>query len=321
MAGGGCGGADQRSYLIPVLEAMLAQFPFRIRGFHSDNGSEFINHTVAKLLNKLLIEQTKSRPRHSNDNGLAEAKNGAVVRKHMGYDHIAGAACGSDRRLLPGAFQSVSELSPAVRCAGGDGQREREDETNVPVVRDAVGDPASIAGAGRAPSAGLNDCRIRAAGGRENGQCGGRADAGREAETFRRLSNPEERVRQQRKHLITAQKTRGKVRGALPGPPPGGHPLKPPGAVEMPGGGRRWKTLVSRYGKIAARRRVSHRRPPPLEIAEGAISTFPQRRRVSLSREKHAAPLGRIRMWQCPNSERRPGFAGQFAPGSRLILQ
>jgi transposase InsO family protein len=77
------------AYLIPVLEAMLAQFPFRILGFHSDNGSEFINHTVAKLLNKLLIEQTKSRPRHSNDNGLAEAKNGAVVRKHMGYNHIA----------------------------------------------------------------------------------------------------------------------------------------------------------------------------------------------------------------------------------------
>jgi transposase InsO family protein len=67
---------------------MLKQFPFRILGFHSDNGSEFINHTVAKLLNKLLIEQTKSRPRHSNDNGLAEAKNGAVVRKHMGYTHI-----------------------------------------------------------------------------------------------------------------------------------------------------------------------------------------------------------------------------------------
>jgi transposase InsO family protein len=77
------------SFLIPVLEAMLAQFPFRIRSFHSDNGSEFINHMVARLLNKLLIEQTKSRPRHSNDNGLVEAKNGAVVRKNMGYTHIA----------------------------------------------------------------------------------------------------------------------------------------------------------------------------------------------------------------------------------------
>lgn len=85
------GAASQISeaFLIPVLEAMLEQFPFRIHGFHSDNGSEFINHTVARLLNKLLIEQTKSRPRHSNDNGLVEAKNGAVIRKHIGWGHIA----------------------------------------------------------------------------------------------------------------------------------------------------------------------------------------------------------------------------------------
>ena len=79
------------AWLEPVLERMLRQFPFRIRGFHSDNGSEFINQTVAKLLNKLLIEQTKSRPRHCNDNGLVESKNGAVIRKHMGYGYIAAA--------------------------------------------------------------------------------------------------------------------------------------------------------------------------------------------------------------------------------------
>src|SRR6516164_7419762 len=78
------------AWLEPVLEALLRQFPFRIRGFHSDNGSEFINQTVSRLLNKLLIEQTKSRPRHSNDNGLVESKNGAVIRKHVGYGHIAG---------------------------------------------------------------------------------------------------------------------------------------------------------------------------------------------------------------------------------------
>lgn len=76
------------TYLEPVLAALLGQFPFRIRGFHSDNGSECINQTVAKLLNKLLIEQTKSRPRHSNDNGLVETKNGAIIRKHMGYGYI-----------------------------------------------------------------------------------------------------------------------------------------------------------------------------------------------------------------------------------------
>ena len=75
-------------YLEPLLKTMLRQFPFRILGFHTDNGSEFINRTVAQLLNKLLIEQTKSRPRQSGDNGLIETKNGAVIRKHMGYGYI-----------------------------------------------------------------------------------------------------------------------------------------------------------------------------------------------------------------------------------------
>jgi transposase InsO family protein len=70
--------------------SMLEQFPFRILGFHSDNGGEFINGTVQKLLNKLLIAQTKSRPRHSNDNALVECKSGAVIRKYLGYGYIAG---------------------------------------------------------------------------------------------------------------------------------------------------------------------------------------------------------------------------------------
>lgn len=76
------------AYLLPVLEAMLESFPFHILGFHADNGSEYINKTVAKLLEKLHAEFTKSRPRHSNDNGLAETKNGAIVRKHFGYSPI-----------------------------------------------------------------------------------------------------------------------------------------------------------------------------------------------------------------------------------------
>jgi len=76
------------AFLLPVLLAMIDQFPFVIEGFHSDNGSEYINHRVAKMLEKLRIEQTKSRSRHSNDNALAESKNASVVRKHMGYSHI-----------------------------------------------------------------------------------------------------------------------------------------------------------------------------------------------------------------------------------------
>lgn len=75
-------------YLIPVLEQLLDTFPFKVLGFHTDNGSEYINKRVAELLEKLLIEFTKSRSRQSNDNALAESKNGAVVRKLFGYSHI-----------------------------------------------------------------------------------------------------------------------------------------------------------------------------------------------------------------------------------------
>jgi transposase InsO family protein len=75
-------------YLIPALEQLLETFPFTVLGFHSDNGSEYINKRVAELLEKLRIEFTKSRSRHSNDNALAESKNGAVVRKLFGYSHI-----------------------------------------------------------------------------------------------------------------------------------------------------------------------------------------------------------------------------------------
>ncbi len=76
------------AYLVPVLQDLLDQYPFILREFHADNGSEFINHQVAGLLQKLLIQLTKSRPRRPNDNALVESKNGSIVRKYMGYAHI-----------------------------------------------------------------------------------------------------------------------------------------------------------------------------------------------------------------------------------------
>lgn len=75
-------------YLLPLLGKIIASYPYRIMNFHADNGSEYINSKVAEMLNNLLIKLTKSRPRHTNDNALAETKNGWVLRKWMGYGHI-----------------------------------------------------------------------------------------------------------------------------------------------------------------------------------------------------------------------------------------
>lgn len=85
----GCAERISEQHLLPVLEAMLHQFPFRVLGFHADNGSEYVNHKVAEMLNKLTVEFTRSRPNRSSDNALVEGKNGAVIRKHLGYGHIA----------------------------------------------------------------------------------------------------------------------------------------------------------------------------------------------------------------------------------------
>jgi len=84
----GCVEGISEQFLLPLLEELLWRFPFIILGFHSDNGSEYINYTVAKLLTKMMIEQTKSRSRRTNDNALVETKNGAIIRKHFGYVYI-----------------------------------------------------------------------------------------------------------------------------------------------------------------------------------------------------------------------------------------
>ncbi len=93
-------------FLIPVLTEMLETFPVNISGFHAENGSEYINHQVAKLLNKLHIELTKSRSRQSNDNALAESKNASVVRKTFGYSHT----------WLPISLRQTHGVPDAVAC-------------------------------------------------------------------------------------------------------------------------------------------------------------------------------------------------------------
>ena len=101
----GCCETISEAHLMPVLEAILHQFPFRIRSFHCDNGSEFLNHRVKKLLNKMLVSEfTKSRAHRTTDNALVEGKNGAVVRKHIGHEPIAARHADEVRRFYTADF-------------------------------------------------------------------------------------------------------------------------------------------------------------------------------------------------------------------------
>lgn len=92
--------------VLPALEEIISQYPFKIFNFHSDRGGENINYQVASLLQKLLIKQTKSRSYHSNDNALCETKNGSVIRKNMGWEHIDQKFCDRINYYLKNYFNS-----------------------------------------------------------------------------------------------------------------------------------------------------------------------------------------------------------------------
>jgi transposase InsO family protein len=104
----GCVETISERHVLPVLEAIPHQFPFQIAGFHSDNGSEFLNHRVARLMNKWLIEFTKSRACRTTDNALVEGKNGAIVRKHIGYGFNRRRA----RRRNPAVLHGAVRFNP-----------------------------------------------------------------------------------------------------------------------------------------------------------------------------------------------------------------
>jgi len=84
----GCAPRINVENLKPVLEAILHQFPFLILGFHVDNGSEYINYGISEMMEVMMVEFTKSRACRSQDNALVEGKNGAIIRKLIGYGHI-----------------------------------------------------------------------------------------------------------------------------------------------------------------------------------------------------------------------------------------
>lgn len=75
---------------MPVLERLPASFSCVVQGFHSGNGSKYVNYQVAALLEKLHVtEFTKARPWRGKDKGLAESKSGSALRKMFGRWHIA----------------------------------------------------------------------------------------------------------------------------------------------------------------------------------------------------------------------------------------
>ena len=76
-----------------MMHAILdieTSLPFPLRGFDSDNGSEFLNWHILKMFNdrKHKIQFTRSRPYKKNDNAHIEEKNWSVIRQYIGYERF-----------------------------------------------------------------------------------------------------------------------------------------------------------------------------------------------------------------------------------------
>jgi hypothetical protein len=108
--------------LVEALERIRLALPFTLRALDVDNGSEFINETMIQYCLRNGIELTRSRPYRKNDQAWIEQKNGAIVRKHLGYSRFEGIAAAQllarlygTSRLFENFFQPSFKLAEKHR--------------------------------------------------------------------------------------------------------------------------------------------------------------------------------------------------------------
>jgi len=82
----------EKTLLVEALERVRISLPFVLRALDVDNGSEFINETLIEYCIGHGIELTRCRPYRKNDQAWIEQKNGAVVRRMIGYRRFEGLA-------------------------------------------------------------------------------------------------------------------------------------------------------------------------------------------------------------------------------------
>ena len=77
-------------WVFAALKELRARLPFPLHGIDSDNGSEFINADLLQYCQQQRLTFTRSRPYRKNDNCYVEQKNYTMVRRHVGYQRLAG---------------------------------------------------------------------------------------------------------------------------------------------------------------------------------------------------------------------------------------
>lgn len=126
----------EAALVVEALDRLRATLPFRLRGFDTDNGSEFLNATVVDYCKAHEVEFTRSRPYRKNDQAWVEQKNGAVVRRFVGYRRLEGLAATealsrlyAASRLFVNFFQPSFKLKEKTRTGSRVTKRYHAPET------------------------------------------------------------------------------------------------------------------------------------------------------------------------------------------------
>src|ERR1700748_1130701 len=106
------------SLVVETLERIRMSLPFILRALDVDNGSEFVNNRLIEYCLGHGIELSRSRPYRKNDQAWIEQKNGAVVRKLLGYRRFEGlAAARAITRLYAASRLFVNFFQPSFKLA------------------------------------------------------------------------------------------------------------------------------------------------------------------------------------------------------------
>jgi hypothetical protein len=104
--------------VVDAVDMLAASLPFPILGIDVDNGSEFINEALLTFCQSKAIAFTRGRPHHKNDQAWIEQKNGAIVRKMIGYGRLEGiAAAKALTRLYAASRLFVNFFQPSFKLA------------------------------------------------------------------------------------------------------------------------------------------------------------------------------------------------------------
>ena len=136
--------------VVDALDHLRGALPFPLRGIDTDNGSEFVNEVLVAFCREQGIEFTRSRPYRKNDQAWVEQKNGAVVRRMVGYGRLEGVPAAealarlySAARLFVNVFQPSFKLAEKTRHGGRVRKRYHAPET--PCARLLASDAIPVA--------------------------------------------------------------------------------------------------------------------------------------------------------------------------------